>query len=459
MSDLNQYINEITNIVGFDGVLTNDKKQYETDWRNRYSNHCIAVTLPSTIEQISTILKLSSIYKVGVIPQGGNTSLCGASVPNNSGKPQIILNLRHLNKIINIDINNQSLTVEAGCTLDKVIDYAKQNGLYFPLSIASSGSCQIGGNIATNAGGIHVIKYGMMRDLVLGLEVCLADGSIINQLQSLKKNNTFFDLKQLFIGSEGTLGIITKASLKLYPQPDRYFTAMCGVNDLSTACLLLNSLNKYYNLCAFEIINPQTREIYNKHFRPMGVTAPWVILFEIETYSEFSLEELVNKLGELTIDLDNIILASNENERQNLWHIRETIPIAEKMEGVAVKHDISLPISNIDEFIKTNESNILKHYPDAQIIIFGHLGDGNLHYNIRFKNMDYNQLQNSEAEINNIVYTDVYKYNGSFSAEHGVGMLKKYWMSKYYDSRSYQLALSIKKLLDPNDILNPEKVF
>ncbi len=459
MSDLKQYINEITNIVGLDGILTNNKKLYETDWRHRYNNPSLAVIFPSTIEQISAILKLSSIHKVGIIPQGGNTSLCGASVPNDSGSPQIILNLRHLDKIIHIDINNQSITVEAGCTLDKVIEYAKTNGLYFPLSIASSGSCQIGGNIATNAGGIHVIKYGMMQDLVLGLEVCLADGSIVNQLQSLRKNNTFFDLKQLFIGSEGTLGIITKATLKLYQQPESYFTAMCGVNELSTACLLLNSLNKYYNLCAFEIINPLTQQIHNKHFHPMGVTAPWVILFEIETNGEFSLEELVNKLGELTIDLDNVILASNENERKNLWQVRESIPLAEKMEGVAVKHDISLPISNIDNFIKTNESNILKHFPDAQIIIFGHLGDGNLHYNIQFKDQDYNKLQNIEPKINNIVYTDVYKYNGSFSAEHGVGVLKKHWLSKYYDSKSYQLALSIKKLLDPNNILNPKKVF
>ena len=459
MSNLEHYINEITNSVGLDGILKDNKKQYETDWRNRYHNPCLAVIFPSTIEQVCAVIKISSIYKVGIIPQGGNTSLCGASVPNDSNKSQIILNLRRLDKIINIDINNQSITVEAGCTLDKVIEYARTNGLYFPLSIASRGSCQIGGNIATNAGGVHVIKYGMMQHLVLGLEVCLHDGSIINQLYSLHKNNTFFDLKQLFIGSEGTLGVITKATLKLYQQPESYFTAMCGVNDLSTACLLLNLLNKYYSLCAFEIINHVTGEIHNKHFHYIGITAPWIILFEIETNSEFSVEELVHKLSELAIDLDSVILASNENERQNLWHIRENIPLAEKMEGIAVKHDISLPVSSVEDFIRTNESNILKHYPNAQIIIFGHLGDGNLHYNIQFKNMDHNKLQNIESEINNIVYTDVHRYNGSFSAEHGIGMLKKHWLSKYYDSRSYQLALSIKKLLDPNNILNPEKVF
>lgn len=459
MSKFEQFIAEITNIVGVDSVLTDDKKSHETDWRNRYYNQSLAVVFPTTVEQISRIIKLSSIYKIGIVPQGGNTSLCGASVPNSTKAPQIILNLRRLDKIINIDINNKSITVEAGCTLQQVIEVAKDNDLYFPLSIASSGSSQIGGNIATNAGGIHVVKYGMMSDLVLGLEVFMPDGSIINQLQSLRKNNTYFDLKQLFIGSEGTLGIITKATLKLYQQPESYFTAMCGVEDLGIACKLFNLLNKYYSICAFEIINPLTQQIHNKHFHPMGVTAPWVILFEIETNSEFNLEELINKLNVLSIDLNNVILASNETERQNLWQVRENIPLAEKMEGFAVKHDISLPISNIEEFIKTNELNIIRHYPNAQIIIFGHLGDGNLHYNIQFKTIDYNELQEIEHEINQIVYTNVYKYNGSFSAEHGIGILKKHWFSKYYDPNSYELALSIKKLLDPNNILNPGKVF
>ena len=459
MSKLSEFINEITNIVGADAILLDDKKSFETDWRNRYYNTSLAVVFPKTPEQISKIIKSSSRYNIGIVPQGGNTSLCGASVPNDTSAPQIILNLRRLDKIINIDINNQSITVEAGCTLHQVIEYAKNHDLYFPLSIASSGSCQIGGNIATNAGGIHVVKYGMMSDLVLGLEVCMPDGSIINQLHALRKNNTYFDLKQLFIGSEGTLGIITKATLKLYQQPESYFTAMCGVEDLGLACRLLNLLNKYYNLCAFEIINPLTQQIHNKHFAPIGISAPWVILFEIETNSEFNLEELINKLNDLAINLDKVILASNENERQSLWHIRESIPLAEKMEGFAVKHDISLPISNIEEFIKTNKDNILNQFPDAQIIIFGHLGDGNLHYNIQFKDIDYNQLQKIEHKINQIVYTDVYEYNGSFSAEHGVGVLKKQWLSKYYDPNSYKLALSIKKLLDPNNILNPGKVF
>ncbi len=459
MSNPEDFIDRIRHIVGKNGILTSDKKPFETDWRSRYSNPSIAVLFPETIEQISAIIKTCNIYQIGIVPQGGNTSLCGGSVPSAGDRAQIILNLGRLNKIISIDSNNQSITVEAGCTLLAVSEYAKNHGLYFPLSMGSEGSCQIGGNIATNAGGIHVVKYGMMRDLVLGIEAIMPDGTIISQLHGLRKNNTFFDLKQLFIGSEGTLGVITKATLKLYPLPQNYFTAMCGLNDLDSACKLLNLLKQYYSICAFEIINLLTQQIYNKHFPPMELSAPWIILFEIETGSGFVLEELIDKLDSLTINLNSVILASNESERQHLWNIRENIPLAEKMEGFAVKHDISLPISNIDGFIKTNESNILQHYPDAQIIIFGHLGDGNLHYNIQFTNMSYTELQRIETKINQLVYTDVYKFKGSFSAEHGIGMLKKHWLSKYYDSSSYQLALSIKNLLDSENILNPGKVF
>ena len=282
MFNLDTFITDLTQVVGTDGILKNDKKAFETDWRGRYSNPSIAVVLPNNVEQVSSILKICNQNKIGVVPQGGNTSLCGGSVPNDSGNPQIILNLRRLDKVINIDIDNQSITVEAGCGLHFVSEYAKKNGLYFPLSMASEGSCQIGGAIATNAGGIHVIKYGMMRELVLGLEVCLPDGSVVNQLHGLRKNNTYFDLKQLFIGSEGTLGIVTKATLILHQQPEDYFTAMCGVDSISKACALLKILNKSYNICAFEIINPITQEVYNKHFPPMGVSAPWVILFELE---------------------------------------------------------------------------------------------------------------------------------------------------------------------------------
>ncbi len=304
---------------------------------------------------------------------------------------------------------------------------------------------------------MHVIKYGMMRDLVLGIEAILPDGSSVNQLNGLRKNNTYFDLKQLFIGSEGTLGIITQATLKLFPQPIQYTTVLCGVANLSTACHLLRHLTKKYSICAFEIINKLTQQIYNKHFKPaeLKLSAPWLILFEIESGESFDLEELTLILSEQALDLHQVIVACNEKERKSLWAIRESIPLAEKMEGLAVKHDISLPISNIETFIAHNRETILNKYPKAQIIIFGHLGDGNLHYNIQLNSFD----ALIENDINKLVYADVYKYAGSFSAEHGIGVLKKHWMAKYYDPVSYKLALSIKQLVDPNNILNPGKIF
>ena len=460
---MNSIIQEFTKILSKEQILTDiaSKKPFESEWRNRYSNKCLAVLFPDSVEQIAALLEICNIHKVGVVPQGGNTSMCGGSIPIDSEILQVIINLKLLNKIIAIDAVNSSITVEAGCTLLGVAEAAKTHGLYFPLSIGAEGTCQIGGNIATNAGGIHVIKYGMMRDLVLGIEAVLADGRSVNQLHSLRKNNTYFDLKQLFIGSEGTLGVITKATLKLFPQPPRYFTVMCGVDNLIIACNLLRALSAQFSLCAFEIINKLTQHIYNRHFNQnrLAISAPWIILFEIETGTDFDPANLTDLLIEQQLNLNLCLLASNESERHTLWQIRENIPLAEKMEGIAVKHDISLPISNIEDFIQTNQENIFQHYPDAQIIIFGHLGDGNLHYNIQFKTRSIEELKSIEKDINALVYADVYKYAGSFSAEHGIGFLKKNWMSKYYDPVSYNLALSIKKLVDPNNLLNPGKVF
>lgn len=454
---------KLREIVSIDGLLLDEKVKasYEKEWRNRYSNPSLGVIFPKNVSQIQQILGICQEYQIGVIPQGGNTSMCAGSIPTDSPKPQLIINLSKLNHILEFDIANNSVTVEAGCTLHQIQEHARENNLYFPLSIGSEGSCQIGGNIATNAGGIHVIKYGMMRDLVLGLEVVLANGQIVNQLKELKKNNVNFDLKQLFIGSEGTLGIISKATLKLFPQIKKYFTGLIGLQDIGQAISLLNHLKKDYSVCAFEIINLLTQQIYNLHFKEnsLPIQDNWLILFELEIGDNFDIEKITDLFEKQKIDLNLVILASTDGERQKLWQFRENIPLAEKLSGFAVKHDIALPLSKIEDFIISNQKNIQKKYPDAQIITFGHLGDGNLHYNIQFNQRNYKELQEIENDINSIVYKDVDVYNGTFSAEHGIGYIKKSWMAKYYDPVSYAIAQSIKQLLDPNNILNPGKIF
>lgn len=452
-------ISTLTAIVGQDYIIVDPKQQqaYLSDWRGRYKGIALAIVKPQTTKQIVELIQLCQKNKISIIPQGGNTSLSGGATPlNELGRCQIIINLSLINKVLAVDTENNSITVEAGCTLAQVIAIADANDRYFPLSIASSGTCQIGGNVATNAGGIHVIKYGMMRDMLLGLEVVLANGQVLSQVKVLRKNNSYLDLKQLFIGSEGTLGIITQVVLKLYPKPTGYITGLIGVKSIAQAIKLLNQLSLHFSICAFEIIDKVMQEIYNSKFsdNKLPLSDSWIILFELETHN---LDYAMEILAKCEIDLGQLIISDSLTSRNNLWQIRESLPVAEKMHGVAVKHDISLPISKIEQFIQLNRENIQKAYPDAQIIVFGHLGDGNLHYNIQLAT----QLKTIQEEnnINQMVYTDVLSLGGSISAEHGIGQLKVSWYKQSVDSVSYNLARQIKQLLDPNNLFNPNKVF
>lgn len=458
---IDNILHSLEQIVGTDNLIVNQNlmTKFVIDWRGRYHGNAIAVIKPRNTSQIVAIIKLCSTHSIGIVPQGGNTSLCGGSIPaKDLDKPQIIINLSLMNKIIDVDLQNNSITVEAGTTLDQLIKTAETNDRYFPLSIGSQGSCQIGGNIATNAGGIHVIKYGMMNNLVLGLEVVLANGTIINQLLSLYKNNINFDLKQLFIGSEGCFGIITKAILKLYPKPINYITGLIGLPDINQSITLANQLRNSFNCCAFEIINKQVQDIYNYQFpkNKFPITNNYLVLFEIEEFNTISLaNEVFNLLTQSSIEQTQIIITINLEQRRQLWQMRENIPLAEKAFGNMVKHDISLPISSVDNFLQDNQKNLLDFNPQIQIIMFGHLGDGNLHYNIYIPDTDLLQYEES---INQLVYKDVIRHKGSISAEHGIGQLKKQWYKKL-NPESYNLALNIKNLLDPENIMNPNKLF
>jgi len=461
-----QIIKELENICGISNIISNHTQMssYLTDWRNRYMGNAIAVAFPKNTQEIETLVKYCLNNHIAITPQGGNTSTCGGATPfTNYEKPQIIINLARMNKAIEVDKINQSITVEAGCTLEQVQLAAEKHGLYFPLCLASQGSCQIGGNIATNAGGVHVLKYGMMRDLTLGIEAVLANGKFINLDSKLRKNNTYLDVKQLLIGSEGTLGIISKATLKLYPIPFDLITFLIGINNLDQALSLLSLLRGSYlnNVCAFEIIKKDSQDIYNKYFsaEPLPFTAEWLILGELEINADFNLDSFISLIDSIRISLEKTSIASSIKERQYLWSIREKIPLAEKQHGYAVKHDISLPLGKIDEFLSINMPKLTNAVPNGYFSIFGHLGDGNLHYNLGINGASKEDVEKLEELISPIVYNDVVALKGSIAAEHGIGQAKKYWFQRFCPAENYQLLKAIKELLDPYYLFNPGKIF
>lgn len=449
------FIQELYKIIPASNVITDSSlmSNYTSDWRKRYHGQALAVVFPSTTQEVATIIKLSKQYSIKIIVQGGNTSTCGAAVPSTNNS--IIINLKNMNKIVSIDKANYSMVVEAGCILSNVQDIAIKNNLYFPLSLASEGSCQIGGNLATNAGGIHVVKYGTMRDLVLGLEVVLPSGEIINQLTQLRKNNTLIDVKQLFIGNEGNLGIITKVTLKLFAKPYDYCTIMFGVDDIREVTNIFSQIREKYNtLCAFEVIKSDARNIYNQYFgdKPINITNEWIIICELEITPDFNLDNFAELLLKNQVDLESCIISSNEKERKSIWQIRESIPLAEKQHGFAVKHDISIPISMWESFLSNNMPKLKQLVPHSYFSIFGHFGDGNLHYNFGIKNASAKDIEQIEQAVNNLVYTDVLALGGSIAAEHGIGQLKRELFAINCDKVSYNLMLQIKQLIDPDNL-------
>ncbi|AUR52152.1 FAD-binding oxidoreductase [Aquella oligotrophica] len=452
-------------ICGNNNVVTKPElmSAHLTDWRKRYSGNAIAILFPENTSQIVAIIKYCQHQKVAITPQGGNTSTCGAATPlANHTAPQIIINLARMNKVIEVDRVNSSVTIEAGCTLQMVQEIAASHNLYFPLTLASQGTCQIGGNLATNAGGTQVLKYGMMRDLTLGLEVVLPNGNIMQNNHKLRKNNTYLDLKQIFIGSEGTLGIITRATLKLFPLPVNYLTFMLPVEKLVTALTLLEKLKHYYlnNVSAFEIIKDDSQKLYNQQFpdAKLPFTANWLLLAELEINADFNLDNFISLLESIGINPDDVLIASNDKQRRDLWLIREHIPLAEKAYGYAVKHDISLPLGKIEEFLATSMPKLRKIEADGYFSIFGHLGDGNLHYNFGKKGASLTDTEALEEQVSQIVYQDVINFGGSIAAEHGIGIAKKQWFKKYTPVENLELLQTLKKQLDPLNLFNPSKI-
>lgn len=468
---MNGLIEQFSSILGEKYVLTQDqdKAPYLTDWRKRYVGKALAVLLPKTTIEVANIVKLCAANHVSIVPQGGNTGFCGGATPDETGQ-QVILNLKRMNQIREIDSANQTITLEAGCILQAVQEKAATQDFLFPLSLGAEGSCMIGGNLATNAGGTNVLRYGNTRDLCLGLEVVTAQGEVWNGMKGLRKDNTGYDLRDLFIGSEGTLGIITAAVMKLYPLPISQWTTLVASQDIASTIALLNLFQKRATslLTGFEMMTQESLALNEKHFpqmaNPLKGNPPFTILIEL---SDHESEEHVRKLLETILEeaftaelISDAVIASNLSQANAFWHMREHITLAQAEEGANLKHDITIPLSSLDSFIQETDALMKKHYPGVRIINFGHLGDGNLHYNIApplGSDPKAFNLANEKA-IHELVYSQVERCQGSISAEHGVGQLKLEGLRAHKGAVAHDLMKTLKRALDPQNILNPHKV-
>ena len=444
-----------------------DTEPYLVDWRGRYRGTAHAVVRPASTTEVSAIVRICADEHVAIVPQGGNTGLCGGATPR-EGDDDIVVSMTRMNRVRALDTDNATMTVEAGATLVAVQQAAADAGLFFPLSLAAEGSCTIGGNLSTNAGGTAVLRFGNARDLVLGIEVVLADGRVWNGLRGLRKDNTGYDLKQLFIGGEGTLGIVTAIVLKLYAAPRARVTAFAAVSDVEHAVALLHHAKQGLGdrLTGFELIGTLALSLSRKHHTGLPDPLPghpWYALLQVDdTVAESSLVSLVeDTLGaavESRLALDATV-AKTQDQADKLWALRENITEGQRREGPNIKHDISLPVSAIPAFLTEAENALRAALPGVRFVIFGHLGDGNLHYNLSAPEGRDPQAFMSNASIaNRIVYDLVDAARGSISAEHGIGQLKRSELTRYKSEIEIELMHRIKAALDPGGLFNPGKV-
>ncbi len=463
---MNPLLEQLKNIVG-PGGWTSDAdalRPHVTDWRGAFTGVTPLMLMPTSTNEVSRIVAACAEAGVGIVPQGGNTSMCAGSVPDDSGS-QVLLSMARMNRIRSIDADNFSMEVEAGCVLQAIQEAALAAGRYFPLSLGAEGSCQIGGNIATDAGGLNVIRYGTTRALILGLEVVLADGTILNSLRSLRKDTAGYDLKQLFIGSEGTLGVITAASLRLFPLPGELGTALVAVPSSGTSVSLLANLKSHFpdRLQTFELVSDHVFGLVERYIPdaslPFDHDYPWYVLLEVATGDDRGrLETVLMEAIEGGLALDAVI-AKNSTEVEKLWRLRHSISEAERQAGKALKHDISVPVSKMQEFLQRGDELLETLCSNATLVAFGHVGDGNLHYNVSLPHtLSADAYSSLGKSITTAIYDLVAELGGSFSAEHGVGQLKRSCLAEYRAGAEYDLMRMLKKTLDPANILNPGKV-
>ncbi|HEX5685982.1 MAG TPA: FAD-binding oxidoreductase [Ideonella sp.] len=462
-------IDTLRALVGAAQVLQGEGLDaYEIDWRKRYRGRALAVVRPADAAEVAAVVRACVAAGVAIVPQGGNTGLVGGGVPDGSGQ-QVLLSLARLNRIREIDTDNLTLTAEAGCVLQAVQQAADEGGLLFPLSLAAEGSCTIGGNLASNAGGTQVLRYGNARELCLGLEVVTPKGELWAGLSGLRKNNTGYDLRDLFIGSEGTLGIITAATLKLFPKPAATVTALAACDSVEAAVGLLNLARARLGpgLTGFELMQAFAMSLVERHFPQLPKPLPgaaWTVLLELAgTETEEVERERLSALLELAVEREMVsdaVIAASISQSRALWHLRESIPLAQSEEGLNIKHDIALPVSAIPGFVTRMAAQLQQAAPGARVVCFGHLGDGNLHYNLQAPEgiVADEFLAAHEGHVNELVYDEVLRLGGSFSAEHGIGALKREELAQRSSPVALGMMRAIKAALDPAGLLNPGRV-
>ena len=467
-------LNTLRLICGEPHVLTHDDpatdlSAWELDWRKRIRGRALAVVRPGNTQEVAAVVKACAAAGTAIVPQGGNTGLVVGGVPDDSGT-QIVLSLGRMHAVRAIDPANLTITVEAGCVLQNLQAAAEAAGFLFPLSLGSEGSCTIGGTLGTNAGGTQVVRYGNTRDLCLGLEVVTAQGEIWHGLSGLRKDNTGYDLRNLMIGSEGTLGIITAATMKLFPQPAAQLTAWAAVPSMQAAVDLLGLVHQRLGpgLTGFEVMGQFALGLVDKHYPqlrvPLWKETPWCVLLEnsdseSEGHARGQFEALLEAALEAGYASDAVV-AENLSQAKGLWHIRESITLAQAEEGLNIKHDISIPVSRIPAFVAETDALLAQEVPGVRMVNFGHLGDGNLHYNVQSPEGADGKafLQDFEDKVNTLVFDQVAKFDGSISAEHGVGELKVGKLPLYKDPTALAMMRAVKKALDPKNLMNPGRV-
>ena len=465
---MEKLLHRLRSILDDKGLVTasSEAEPYLNESRGRYRSEASVIARPVDTAQVAAIVHACRAQKVSLVPQGGNTGLCGGAV---AGPRQLILSLERLNHVRELDLANNTITVESGCILANLQQQAANASRYFPLSLGAEGSCQIGGNLSTNAGGVNVLRYGNAREQVLGIEAVMPTGEVLSDLNGLRKNNTGYDLKQLLVGSEGTLGIITAAVLRLYPYPDRSATALVALRDLGASIELLQTASHASNgsLSSFELIPRLGMQFACQHIPdckdPFDRPYDWYVLLALQgSGATLSLDAILQTLLSLTLEkgiIVDAVVASNETQAERLWRLRGGMVEAQRFEGGSIKHDISVKVSRVPEFIHRAVDAVIERLPGIRPCPFGHVGDGNIHFNLSQPlEMDTREYLSLQGEVNRIVLDIVADLGGSFSAEHGIGMLKLEEMQRYKDPVSVDLMRSIKQAIDPDGLFNPGKV-